>query len=117
MGVKVVLFRIHLRDDIDAAAYQRAFERMLELVQAVPGFRGIEGFTGEDGSELAVAWFDSDEAIAEWKRQPEHLAVQEQARREFFTSYEITIADTDRQYGWPDHPAARSPGEGVVETA
>jgi heme-degrading monooxygenase HmoA len=111
MGMKVVLFRIHLRDDIDAAAYQQAFGRMLELVQEVPGFRGIEGFTGEDGSELAVAWFDSDEAIAEWKRQPEHLAVQEQARREFFTSYEITIADTERRYGWPDQTAAHSPGE------
>jgi heme-degrading monooxygenase HmoA len=99
--VKVVLFRTRLRDDIDAGAYQRAFERMLELVQEVPGFRGIEGFTGEDGSELAVAWFDSDEAIAEWRRQPEHLATQEQARREFYTSYDITVADTDRQYKWP----------------
>ena len=117
MGVKVVLFRIHLRDDIDAGAYQRAFERMLELVQAVPGFRGIEGFTGEDGSELAVAWFDSDEAIAEWKRQPEHLATQEQARREFFTLYDITIAGTDRQCSWPAGTATRVPGEKVGDTA
>jgi heme-degrading monooxygenase HmoA len=117
MGVKVVLFRIHLRDDIDADAYQRTFERMIALVQAVPGFRGIEGFTGEDGSELAVVWFDSDEAIAEWKRQPEHLAAQEQARREFFASYEITIADTDRQYGWPDHAATRGPDEEAADTA
>jgi hypothetical protein len=89
MGVKVVLFRIHLRDDIDAGAYQRAFERMLELVQAVPGFRGIEGFTGEDGSELAVAWFDSDKAIA----------------------------GTDRQYSWPGGTATRVPGEKVGDTA
>jgi heme-degrading monooxygenase HmoA len=99
--VKVVLFRIRLRDDIDAAAYQATFERMLELVSAVPGFRGIEGFGGEDGSELAVAWFDSDEAIAEWARHPEHVAAQERARREFFASYELTIADTGRQYSWP----------------
>jgi heme-degrading monooxygenase HmoA len=99
--VKVVLFRIHLREDIDAAAYEATFGRMLEAVSTISGFRGIEGFSGEDGSELAVAWFDSDEAIAEWKRHPDHLAAQEQGRREFFSSYEITIADTDRQYGWP----------------
>jgi hypothetical protein len=43
MDVKVVPFRIHLRDDIDALDCQRTFERMLELVQAVPGLRGIEG--------------------------------------------------------------------------
>jgi heme-degrading monooxygenase HmoA len=98
--VKVVLFRIHLRDDIDAAAYQATFERMFELVSALPGFRGIEGFTGEDGSELAVARFDSDEAIAEWKRHPEHLAAQERARNEFFASYDLTIADVGREYQW-----------------
>jgi heme-degrading monooxygenase HmoA len=117
MDVKVVLFRIRLRDDIDAAAYQRIFERMFELVQTVPGFRGIDGYTGEDGSELAVAWFDSDEAIAEWKRQPEHLAAQEQARNEFFASYDITIADTDRQYEWPDDVASRGPGANAGDTA
>lgn len=105
--MKVVLFRTHLRDDIDAAAYQRTFERMFELVSAIPGFRGIEGFTGEDGSELAVAWFDSDESIAEWKRHPEHVAAQEQARREFFESYDITIADVGRQYEWPLSPMTR----------
>jgi heme-degrading monooxygenase HmoA len=99
--VKVVLFRTRLREDIDMAAYQATFERMFEAVSAIPGFRGIEGFSGEDGSELAVAWFDSDEALAEWKRHPDHLVAQEQGRREFYTSYEITIADTDRQYGWP----------------
>jgi len=98
--VKVVLFRIHLRDDIDAAAYQATFERMYELVSALPGFLGIDGFTGEDGSELAVARFDSDEAIAEWKQNPEHLAAQERARREFFASYDITIADVGRQWEW-----------------
>jgi len=99
--VKVVLFRTHLRDDIDAAAYQHTSERMFELVSAIPGFRGIEGFTGEDESELAVAWFDSDESIAEWKQHPEHVSAQEQARREFFESYDITIADVGRQYKWP----------------
>jgi heme-degrading monooxygenase HmoA len=117
MGVKVVFFRIYLRDDIDAAAYQSTFERMLELVQVIPGFRGIDGFTGEDGSELAVAWFDSDEAITEWRRHPEHLAAQEQARREFFRSYDITIADTERQYQWPDDTDTHGSGGKAGDTA
>lgn len=106
--MKLVLFRIHLREDIDAPAYQAVFEQMLKEVSMLSGFRGIEGFSGEDGSELAVAWFDSDEAIAEWKQHPDHLVAQERGRREFFKSYEITIADTDRQYGWPQ--TASDPG-------
>ena len=99
--MKVVLFKIRVREDIDQAEYQRTFEQMLELVSPVPGFRSIEGFAGEDGSELAVAWFDSDESIAEWKQHPQHLVTQERGRTEFFSEYDITIAEVDRRYGWP----------------
>jgi heme-degrading monooxygenase HmoA len=104
--MKVVLFKIRVREDIDQAEYERTFEQMLELVSTVPGFRSIEGFAGEDGSELAVAWFDSDESIAEWKQHPQHLVTQERGRTEFFSAYDITIAEVDRRYGWP-HPAQR----------
>lgn len=100
--MKVVLFHVRAREDINEVEYQRTFERMVELVSAMPGFRGIEGFTGEDGRELAVAWFDSDEALTEWKRQPEHVATQERGRKEFFSAYEITVAEVDRRYGWPE---------------
>ncbi len=102
--MKVVLFKIRVREDIDQAEYERTFEQMLELVSTMPGFRSIEGFAGEDGSELAVAWFDSDESIAEWKQHPQHLVTQERGRTEFFSAYDITIAEVDRRYGWP-HPA------------
>ena len=102
--MKVVLFKIRVREDIDQAEYERTFEQMLELVSTVPGFRSIEGFAGEDGSELAVAWFDSDESIAEWKQHPQHLVTQERGRTEFFSAYDITIAEVVRRYGWP-HPA------------
>ncbi len=103
--MKVVLFHIRTREDIDQAEYQRTFERMVELVSAVPGFRGIDGFAGEDGRELAVAWFDSAEALAEWKHQPEHVTTQERARSEFFSAYDITVAEVERQYGWPEKGA------------
>ena len=105
--MKVVLFRIRVREDIDQAEYERTFERMLELVSTVPGFRSIEGFAGEDGSELAVAWFDSDESIAEWKQHPQHLVTQERGRTEFFSAYDITIAEVDRRYGWPSKTDGR----------
>jgi heme-degrading monooxygenase HmoA len=100
--MKVVLFHARTRDDIDQAEYERTFGRMVELVSAMPGFRGIEGFAGEDGRELAVAWFDSAEAVTEWKNQPEHVITQERGRMEFFAAYNITVAEVDRQYSWPE---------------
>lgn len=98
--MKVVLFQIRTRDDIDEVAYASEFEEMLRLVADVPGFLGIDGFTGEDGSELAVARFDSDEAIDEWREHPGHSATRERGRKEFFESYDITIATVSRHYDW-----------------
>lgn len=81
--MEIVLFRIRTREDINQEEYQRAFARMLELVSQVPGFVGIEGFAGEDGSELAVARFESLEAIAAWRDQPEHVRTRRRGREEF----------------------------------
>jgi heme-degrading monooxygenase HmoA len=109
--MKVVLFHARTRDDIDRVEYERTFGRMVELVSAMPGFRGIEGFAGEDGRELAVAWFDSAEAVAEWKNQPEHVITQERGRVEFFSGYDITVADVDRQYSWVANAASVPEGK------
>lgn len=39
--------------------------------------------------------------MSAWKQHPEHLATQARGRAEFFASYDITIADVTRRYGWP----------------
>jgi heme-degrading monooxygenase HmoA len=98
--MEIVLFHINTREGLDEQEYQKTFERMLELVSEVPGFVSIDGFTGEDGSELAVARFESADAIAHWRDQPEHVRTQQRGRDEFFASYDITIATVWKQYGW-----------------
>lgn len=111
--MEIVLFHIRTRPDINEQEYQRTFEHMLKLVSEVPGFIGIEGFSGEDGSELAVARFDSLEAITIWRDQPEHVRTQQRGREEFFAAYDITIATVWRHYDWP---LPRSGEEDVAET-
>ena len=106
--MEVVLFHIKPRPDIDTEAYQAAFERMLELVAEVPGFVSIDGFGGEDGSELAVARFESREAIDQWRDQPEHVLTRQRGRDEFFDAYDITIATVWKHYDWTRDEA--SPG-------
>jgi heme-degrading monooxygenase HmoA len=102
----VVQFKIKPREDVDQEEYGRTFERMLELVSEMPGFLGIDGYTGEDGSELALARFESDEAVQAWKQHPEHLKTQERGRTEFFAAYDITVAEVLRHYEWSAAAAA-----------
>jgi heme-degrading monooxygenase HmoA len=99
--MEIVLFHIRTKEGIDTEEYNRAFEQMLAIVSQSPGFLGIEGFTGEDGSELAIARFDSPESVLAWKNQPDHVIVQQRGRDEFFAKYDITVATVSRQYGWP----------------
>lgn len=99
--MEVVLFRIRTKDGIDAEEYQRVSEQMLALVAQSPGFLGVEGYAAEDGTELAVATFDSPESVAAWRNQPDHVVVQQRGRDEFFASYDITVATVSRHYEWP----------------
>jgi heme-degrading monooxygenase HmoA len=96
----LVLFEIQPRADVDEGAYEAAFVRMLELVGTVPGFLGFKSFSGEDGTELAVARFEDDLALEVWREHPEHVLTRRRGREEFFETYDITIATVGRQYGW-----------------
>jgi heme-degrading monooxygenase HmoA len=111
--MEIVLFHIRTRPDVDQTAYQQAFDRMLELVSQLPGFVGIDGYAGEDGSELAVARFESPEAVAAWREHPEHVATRRRGREEFFAAYDITIATVSREYGW----SAASPSVGDASSS
>ena len=96
----VVLFHIRPRPGRDEDEYQRTLQRMLELVSGIDGFLGVEAFNGEDGSELVVAKFTTDDAIRTWKAEPEHVATQQRGRDEFFDAYQVTIAAETRSYQW-----------------
>jgi heme-degrading monooxygenase HmoA len=116
--VHVVLFEIRTRPGIDTSAYEREFERMLALVSKVPGFLGIEGYAGENGTELAVARFDSEESIATWRDHADHAATRQRGREEFFDAYSITVAQITRSYRWSAETAvvATAPGAGDEAT-
>lgn len=115
--MEIVLFHIRTRSDIDEQEYQRTFEYMLKLVSKIPGFIGIEGFSGEDGRELAIARFDSPEAIAAWRDQPEHVRTRQRGREEFFAAYDITIATVSHHYDWrlPQSDRDESPKAPVAD--
>ena len=104
----VVLFSTTERDDVDVSEYRRTSARMHELVSQVPGFISYNGYRSDDGQPgVAVARFDSEQALETWRALPEHRAAQERGRHEFYREYWVQVCETVREY--------RFTGEGGYE--
>jgi heme-degrading monooxygenase HmoA len=108
----VALFEYRLRADVDTAEWEQTFTRMVALASEAPGCISIDGYASPDGVDLAVARFESEEALEAWKNHPEHLVAQARGRDEFFDEYKVTVAcPVIREYeGRRAENAARSSG-------
>jgi heme-degrading monooxygenase HmoA len=96
----VVLFSTTDRDDVDVDDYRRTSARMRELVATIPGFVSYNAYQGENGEGVAVARFDSEEALNAWRGHPEHQVAQEKGRSSYYKSYWVQVCSTLREYGF-----------------
>jgi heme-degrading monooxygenase HmoA len=112
----VLLFKSQLRADIDLEDYQATRGRMMELVNTVPGFISCKTFRADDGETIAIAKFESAEALEKWRHHPDHVAAQRRDDEDFCESHWIQVCETVRDYGWSrssgraDAGARRPPG-------
>jgi heme-degrading monooxygenase HmoA len=86
-----------LRTD-DSEGYDEASARMLELAATMPGFLGVEGV--REGLGITVSYWADLDSIAAWKHQAEHLQVQGEGRRRWYSDYATRIAKVERAYGF-----------------
>jgi len=96
----VVIFRSRIRPDADLAALERAGMRMVELASQMPGFVSYKEFAAADGESLTLVQFADEATLLAWRNHPEHLQVQEAARREHFSEYQIQVCRPTRQYAF-----------------
>jgi heme-degrading monooxygenase HmoA len=96
----VVVFRSRLRPDVDLAALEAAGARMYELASAMPGFISYKDFAAEDGECLSIVEFSDMDSLLAWRNQPEHVAMQQRGRDEFFANYEIQVCEPRRAYSF-----------------
>jgi len=94
----IVVFRSRLRDDADLNALALAGERMVELASKMPGFLSYKDFAADDGESTSIVEFSDMDSLLAWRNHPEHLAVQQRGREEFFAAYEIQVCQPLRSY-------------------
>jgi heme-degrading monooxygenase HmoA len=78
--------------------YGRMAEHMEVLARQQPGFLGIESAEDEQGFEITVSYWETEESIRAWKAQLEHQAAQRQGRKLWYEHYEIRVAKIERAY-------------------
>ncbi len=86
-----------LRTDVEAGYHETAL-RMLELAAEQPGYLGVEGV--REGLGITISYWDSLEAIRNWKQQSEHLVAQQKGRTDWYSAYKTRICKVERDYGF-----------------
>lgn len=88
------------RTSDDADGYGAMAKRMVELAKAQPGFLGMDSARGADGFGITVSYWQSLEAIAAWRDNPEHRQAQALGRTKWYATFDLHIAKVERSYGF-----------------
>jgi heme-degrading monooxygenase HmoA len=97
----VVVFRARLREGVDLTRLAALGARMFELASSMPGFISYKDFAAEDGESVSVVEFEDDASVLAWHAHPEHRAVQELGRAEFFAAYHVQVCEALRERRFP----------------
>ena len=86
-----------LRTEVDNGYHDTA-DRMVELAQQQPGYLGHESV--RDGLGITISYWESLEAIRNWKQVGEHLVAQQKGRTDWYAAYKTRICKVERDYGF-----------------
>lgn len=91
-----VIFSTVLNENTDG--YIETAERMEALAKLQPGYLGIESARNKLG--ITVSYWESLEAITQWKNNVEHTEAREKGRSTWYKKYQLRICKVEREYGF-----------------
>ncbi len=86
-----------VRTDVEAG-YGNTADRMMELAAQQPGFLGVESARQAVG--ITVSYWESLDAIRNWRLNAEHTLAREQGRAHWYASFKLRICLVERDYGF-----------------
>ena len=99
IGEVIVVGDLKLRDSASVDEYDRLGERMYEIVSNLSGFQSVKSFKAEDGEEITIFRFASEEALELWRTHPEHVETMRRGHAEFYTSGFLQVCKVIREIG------------------
>ena len=84
-----------IRTNVDEN-YEATAHQMEELAKEQVGYLGIESARAAVG--ITVSYWDSLEAISNWKNNLEHIVAREKGRAVWYQEYHLRICKVERDY-------------------
>lgn len=89
-----VIFSSMLTQNNDG--YSAMAQQMEDLAKKQPGYLEFESAREDIG--LSISYWESLEAIANWKANADHLFAQKKGIKDWYASYKVRICLVEREY-------------------
>jgi heme-degrading monooxygenase HmoA len=76
--------------------YAQTADEMEALAAEQPGYLGMESVGDDLGAAITVSYWQSEEAIANWRRHADHQAAQKAGREKWYRAYVLRVAKVER---------------------
>jgi heme-degrading monooxygenase HmoA len=83
------------RTDVDDG-YGAMSDKMVEMASGQPGFLGVESARGTDGLGITVSYWESEEAIVNWRSNGEHRLAQQRGFSDWYVEAFTRVAKVER---------------------
>jgi heme-degrading monooxygenase HmoA len=94
-----VIFRS--RRTKEETGYADTAARMEQLARQQPGFLGVASFRSPDGTGVTISYWESLDAVRDWKQFPEHQTAQQLGKEQWYAEYTVEIAKIESVYHFP----------------
>lgn len=78
--------------------YQEMADRLDQIAHLQPGFLGMESSRDTEGNGITVSYWESLEAIRDWKQQADHQEAQQKGKLDWYWQYCTRISKVERAY-------------------
>lgn len=86
------------RTDEENDGYAGMAEEMVKLASVQPGFLGVE--SAREGVGITVSYWESLEAIQNWKQNERHMLAQRLGKSDWYLRYKTRVSKVERDYGF-----------------
>ncbi|MHA4149407.1 antibiotic biosynthesis monooxygenase family protein [Bacillus cereus] len=91
-----VIFTSNLSND--TTDYNTVAEEMEELAKRQPGFLGVESARGNSGLGITISYWESLDAIENWKKNALHKEAKKRGREQWYENFHLRICLVEKEF-------------------